>query len=117
MRKVLKNMNNKKTKRMSIEDLALSMNRGFKSVNKKIDNVTDLVDKLAVSTAKGFESVDKRFDAVDKKIDTKVEELKSQIAGVDNRIDDISMNRVKYEDHNKLKTRVDFIEEKLEKTK
>ena len=82
------------------------------------------MDDLAIMVANGFSGVATRFDKVevdikniDKKIDTKVEELKSQIAGVDNRIDDISMNRVKYEDHNKLKTRVDFIEEKLEKTK
>lgn len=96
-------------KKMSIEDLALSMNKGFGRVNNKIDNVVDLVDKLAASTLKGFEGVEARMATK-----TDIEGLRSQISGVNNRIDDISMNRVKYEDHNKLKVRVGFIERKLE---
>ena len=60
-----------------------------------------------------LESINRSFSKVEEKIDTRVEELKSQITGVNNRIDDISLNRVRYEDFNKLKIRV----EKLEKAK
>ena len=59
MKKIIK-------KKMSIEDLALSMNKGFKRVENLIEKK---IDGLAISTAKGFESVDKRFDEV--KEDTK----------------------------------------------
>ncbi|MEK7128339.1 MAG: hypothetical protein AAB933_02140 [Patescibacteria group bacterium] len=76
------------------------------------------LDKLAIMVANGFESVEKKMatkdDIKDMATKTDIEGLKSQIQGVNNRIDDISMNRVKYEDHNKLKVRVDFIEKKLE---
>ncbi len=48
----------KTTKRkMSIEDLALSMNKGFKRVEKNLgDLIEKKIDGLAISTAKGFES-------------------------------------------------------------
>lgn len=59
-----------------------------------------------------LKSINRSFSKVEEKIDTKVEELKSQIAGVNNRIDDISLNRVKYEDFNKLKIRVEKFESK-----
>ena len=53
-------------KKMSIEDLALSMNRGFRRVENLIEKK---IDGLAISTAKGFESVDKSFESVDKRFD------------------------------------------------
>ncbi len=61
---------------MSIEDLALSMNKGFKGVNKKIDNAVDLIDKLAASTLKGFESVEAKMAT---KEDIKIQEKVSEI--------------------------------------
>ena len=77
--------------------------------NKKITNIELL------------ESINRSFSKVEAKIDTKVEELKIEIEGVKNqlvgtnkRIDDFVVTRVKYEDHNKLKDREDFIEKKLE---
>jgi len=63
------------------------------------------IDKLAMMVAKGFENTATKVD---------IEGLKGQIEGVNRRIDDMSINRVKYEDHNKLKSRVGVIEEKLE---
>ena len=88
--------------KMSIEDLALSMNRGFKKVENLIKSE---VDGLAISTAKGFENTATKID---------IEGLKGQIQGVDKRIDDFVATRVKHDDHNKLKTIVDLIEQKLE---
>lgn len=131
------NKENKKGK-MTMDRLAILMKAGFGGVDKKIDNldkkndsldqkidhIEDLVDKLAASTLKGFENIEAKMATkedienlekrMDSKMDTRIEGLKGQIEGVNNRIDDISLNRVKYKDHDQLKTRVDFIEEKLE---
>jgi len=62
------------------------------------------IDKLAAMVAKGFENTATKDD---------IEGLKSQLEGVNKRIDHFVETRVKYEDHNKLKTRVDLIEKKL----
>ncbi len=57
--------------------------------------------------AKGFEEVGRNMARIENN-------LIYHIGGINRRLDDMSLNRVKYEDHNKLKVRVDFIEEKLE---
>ena len=72
------------------------------------------MDKLAMMVARGFENTATKEDIKDMATRMDIDGLKNQIAGVNNRIDDVSMNRVKYEDHSKLKVRVDFIEKKLE---
>ncbi len=82
----------------SVDKLSLSVNKGFKRVENLIK---EEIDGLAISTAKGFASVDKRFDGLDGKFE-----------GLDKRIDDFVVTRVKYEDFNKLKARVDIIEKK-----
>ena len=51
--------------KMTTEDLALSMDKGFKRVENLIEK---RVDELAISTANGFESVNKRFNVVEKDI-------------------------------------------------
>lgn len=76
-------------------------NNMIKKKEKKITNVELL------------ESINRSFSKVEEKIDTKVEELKGQIEGVNKRIDDMSITRVKYEEHNKLKSRVDLIKGKV----
>lgn len=92
---------------MSIEDLALSMNKGFKRVENLIEKK---IDGLAISTAKGFESVDKRFDEV--KEDTKG--VKNQLEGVSKRIDDFAENKVSKITFKELDHRVSFVEKKLQ---
>ena len=79
---------------------------------KKITN-TELLESINRSFSKVEAKLDKVEAKLDAKIDTKVEELKDKIEGVNKRIDDLSINRVKYEDHNKLKARVGFIEKKI----
>ena len=84
------------------------------------------IDKLAIMMANNFENLATKTDieglkgqiaGVEKELKGQIEkvekELKGRIAGVDRRIDDIALNRVRYEDHDKLKARVDFIERKL----
>ena len=80
-----------------------------KENNKKSGRIT--IDKLAIMMNNGFEGMEKRITSV---IKEEIAGVKNQISGVNNRIDDISMNRIKYEDHDKLKARVSFIERKLE---
>lgn len=67
------------------------------------------IDKLAIMVAKGFEKTATKED-----LKNLEERMNGKFEGVNKRIDDMSINRVKYEDHNKLKTRMDFVEEKLE---
>jgi len=91
-----------------------------KGENKKIDNIEKLVEIIATNVLKLTDKVDnietnvlKLTDKVDN-IETNVVGIKNQLEGTNKRIDDLAMNRVKYEDHNKLKVRIDFVEEKLE---
>ncbi len=91
-------MNKKKEKEITNTELLLSINRSFSKVEEKIEKIDTKVERLDVKV---------------EGLNVKVEGLKSQIAGVNNRIDDISLNRVRYEDFNKLTIRV----EKLEKAK
>lgn len=77
------------------------------------------IDELAMMVAKGFENTATKTDVEGLKEEIKgvkkdIEGVKNQLEGTNKRIDDLASNRVKYEDHNKLKARVDFIEEKLE---
>ena len=80
---------------------------------KKKNKVIKKKEKRITNTEL-LESINRSFSKVEEKIDTKVEEIKGQIQGVNKRIDDFVVTRVKYDDHNKLKARVGFIEEKLE---
>ncbi len=75
----------KTKKRMTIEDLAVSMQKGFKSLeNKLVARMDEKIDNLAVMTAKGFESVDKRFEAVDKRFES-----------VENRLENVELGQKK----------------------
>ena len=82
------------------------------------------IDKLAIMVAKGFEDTATKDDlkSLEARMATKtdiqglkeeIKGVKNQLEGTNKRIDDLAMNRVKYEDHNKLKARVDFIEKNL----
>ena len=68
--------------KMTTEDLALSMDKGFKRVENLIEK---RVDELAISTANGFESVNKRFNVVEKDISElkkDTSELKESVKGI-----------------------------------
>ena len=115
----MNNKKNNKGSKMTIDKLAKIVVQGFKSSKKHTEGE---IEKLAISTAQHFERLEakiatkeglKNLEEKVEKIDVKVEGLKNQIEGVNRRIDDISLNRVKYEDFNKLTVRV----EKLEKAK
>ncbi|MDO8659864.1 MAG: hypothetical protein Q7K54_04685 [Candidatus Parcubacteria bacterium] len=71
----------------------------------KIPKMT--IDKLAVMVANGFEEVNRNMAKIENN-------LIYHIGSVNRRLDDMSLNRVKYEDYDKLKARVYFVEKKLE---
>ncbi len=81
-------MKNKKQKEITNLELLDSINRSFSRMEDKMATKEDLRD-----------------------LETR---MNGKFEGINNRIDDLSENRVKYEDHNKLKARVSFIEKKLE---
>ena len=104
MKKILK-------KKMSIEDLALSMNKGFKRVENLIEKK---IEKLAISTAKGFENMATKEDIKNMATKTDIEELKDKITGVEKRIDDFAETKVSKITFKELDSRVGFIERELE---
>jgi len=76
-------------------------------MKKEVKTKKMTVDKLAIMVAKGFEEVNRNMASIENN-------LIYHIGGVNRRLDDMSLNRVKYEDHDKLKARMEFIEKKLE---
>lgn len=83
----------------------------MKKENKKTKKVS--MDDLAIMIGRGFEDVNQRIDSLDKKIDDVEINLVYKINGLSNRIDDLSLNRVNREEHKKLEIRVDKIENKV----
>ena len=81
---------------------------------KKIAKKKMTLDNLAILMAGGFSGLEERLTKKIDDVEKEVEGVKNQLAGTNKRIDDFVVTRVKYEDHNKLKDRVDFIEKKLE---
>jgi len=78
-----------------------------KSKTKKIT-----IDNLAQMVARGFENTANKEDLknLEKKMDQRFEGVEGKIEGINNRIDDIYLNRVRYEDHEALKRRVKALE-------
>ncbi|MEK7190347.1 MAG: hypothetical protein AAB661_01120 [Patescibacteria group bacterium] len=72
--------NSKKSARITIDKLAIMMNNSFEKLEAKMATKND------------------------------IEEVKSKIEGIDKRIDDFVVTRVKYDEHNKLKIRVERLE-------
>lgn len=79
---------NTKTKKISMDDLAIMIGRGFEDVNNR------------------FKDVDKRFDDLEEKLSRKID-------GLSNRIDDLSLNRATREELKILSIRVEKVERKV----
>ncbi len=88
-----------KGKKITIDALAIMMNSGFEGMEKRM---IDVIKEEMGNVREEIGNVKKE-----------VEGVKNQLAGTNKRIDDLVTNRVKYEEHNKLKARVDVIEKKL----
>ena len=68
------------------------------------------IDRLAIMVANGFESVDKKFEEASRNMARVENNLLYHIGGIDRRLDDMSLNRVKYDDLDALKKRVKALE-------
>ena len=88
-----------KIKKVSMDDLAIMIGRGFEDVNQRIGGVES--------------SLSQRIDGLDKKIDDVEERLARKIDGLSNRIDDLSLNRATREELKILSVRVDKVEKKV----
>lgn len=104
---------NKKTKKVSNEDLAVIVSKGFSDVNEKFKDVHKEIEDLAIMTGRGFEDVNNRFKDVDKKFEDLEERLSRKIDGLSNRIDDLSLNRATREELKILSIRVERVEKKV----
>ncbi|HEY4495739.1 MAG TPA: hypothetical protein VJC04_00040, partial [Candidatus Paceibacterota bacterium] len=116
---------NKKSKKMTIEDLSVKMAEGFLSSDKKLESFGKKFDakleNLAMMTAKGFENVDKRFEVVDERfesiderfesIDKRFESMDKRFDGVDARLDKVESRLFSVEDNQlDLKLRFEVFE-------
>ncbi len=94
----------------------------MKKENKKDVSNKDLgnmIESLAVSTANGFEEmkgwfkdVNRRLDILENKVggvEMGIFSLSQKISGIDRRMDDLSLNKIKYEDFDLLKKEVGVI--------
>lgn len=113
----------KKEKKMTIDDLAGMMTKGFESVYKEIAEGREETNGLAIMVAKGFDRIEKRFDTVEGRLG-KVEE---RLDGVEERLENVeegvqsvrgsildlgdrTVQRYEFED---LRTRFDGLEQKV----
>jgi tetrahydromethanopterin S-methyltransferase subunit G len=104
---------NKKTGKVTTDQLAIIIAAGFSRVDKRFEEV----DKRFEEVDKRFEEVDKRFEEVDKKFNLVVgkfsgleERLGQKIGGLSNRIDNLVDNKVPLETHKRLEDRVTRLE-------
>jgi len=88
-----------KIKKVSMDDLAIMIGRGFEDVHNR------------------FKDVDKRFDDLDSRLSNRIDDvernLSYKIDGLSNRIDDLSLNRATREELKILSIRVEKVEKKI----
>ncbi|MBI3888605.1 hypothetical protein HY311_02330 [Candidatus Nomurabacteria bacterium] len=87
--------------------------------NKKINNIEKLVVTIATNVLKLTDKVDNLETKVDNvqlelaDVKKEVTGVKNQLEGTNKRIDDLAVNRVKCEYHDKLESRVSLVEKKV----
>jgi len=79
-------------------------------MKKEVKNKKITVDVLARMMANSFDKMEKNFET----LTLEVKGVKNQLEDNNKRLDDIVLHRVHYDVYNKLETRVEFIEKKLE---
>jgi len=87
-----------KISKITIDKLAIMMNNGFESLEKKMATKEDL------------EGVKKEIEGVK----TEVESVKDRLEGTNKRIDDFANTKVSKIQYKEIENRVSFMEKKLE---
>jgi DNA anti-recombination protein RmuC len=89
-------MKKETTKKITLEDLAGMVNRGFRDVDQK------------------FEKVDQRFNAMDKKfdiVDSRFNDMEDRFDGLENRMTNIEKLLLKNDDEHRIfKTKISILE-------
>lgn len=81
-----------KEKTITIDMLAIMVEKGFEAMAKKEDLFADSVDKRFNDIGKRFTSIDKRFNDIDKRfisIDKRFDDIDKRFNAVDKRFDGI----------------------------
>ncbi|MEK7166460.1 MAG: hypothetical protein AAB874_06660 [Patescibacteria group bacterium] len=118
-------------KKMTIEDLAIVVSRGFDNVEEKFKEVHKKMDKgfsatrketedLAIMVGRGFADVDLRFDKVESRLDkveTKMEQVDIRLMSVEDNQLDLKLRMDVLSQNNKgndeLRGRVVVLEKKV----
>lgn len=90
------NTEDKQNVNQKIDELALAMNQGFATLDKKVD---DKIDELAQAVQKSFMDVDEKFDKIDEKfeavydkfdkVDQRFESIDKRFESIDQRFDEV----------------------------
>ena len=97
----------KKEKNVTLNDLAIMVNKGFQSVQDEMDKRFDEVDKR-------FDEVDKRFEKVDEGFDNLEHGMREGFSKVNGSIERVDRRVDHHEDEIlKTKSRVKIIEREL----
>lgn len=95
-----------KKKKITLEDLAMMVQRGFQEVAKQMGGTAKRVD-----VERGFRAVEKRFTAVDQRFDG----IENRLVGVENHLVGVENRLVNIEfDVSYLKARVNEVDRKLD---
>jgi tetrahydromethanopterin S-methyltransferase subunit G len=98
-------------KKITIEDLALMIQRGFDETAKKAG-----VDKRFGDVNKRFDDVDRRFDEVDKRfeqVDNRLDHMDARLSNIEQDIAEIRKHFVYRYEFEDLMARVKYLEQKL----
>lgn len=100
-----------KKKRVTIDDLAMMVQRGFHETSENING-------FRKDTNKKFENVDKRIESIDKRfenVENEIGDVKNKVNQIDRRLFSIEEDiaEIKIKQYGDLLKRVSFIERKL----
>ncbi len=93
-----------KTKKVTIDDLAVMVNNGFKEADKNLYSVVNSIVNSSVDSLE--ERLNKRMDSLETKMDMGFKGLQAQI-------ENIAINHVTVREHGILTNRVKKIERKI----
>ncbi len=85
-------------------------------MKKEVKTKKMTIDKLAIMMSNSFESIEKKMATKDdiEEVKKEIEGVKDRLTGTNKRIDDYAETKVSKITHKELEHRVNFIEEKLE---
>jgi len=103
------------TKKITMNDLAKSIEKLAEiTANGFVGMEERLTKKISGEVSSLEEKLNTKIDKLEENLTKEIEGLKNQLEGKNKRIDHFAENKISKTTYEKLVTRVDFIEEKLE---